>query len=136
MREQRGTATLELVVITVPMLAVVMFVVLAGRLVAAEGTLDGAARAGARAAAAARLASEATQAAHRAVAADIAGSRLACEHLAVEVDTSQFRAGGTVGVALRCDVATSDLAPLPLPGTRSVHARSSAAIDVYRGTLR
>lgn len=132
-RDEAGTATLELFVITVPILVVVMFVVLAGRMVAAQGTLDGSARAGARAAAASRVASDAADAAREAVEADVAGSRVACGRLDVEVDTSDFRAGGSVGVELRCELAVADLAPLPVPGTRLVSARSSAVVDVFRG---
>ncbi|MEW6154227.1 MAG: TadE/TadG family type IV pilus assembly protein [Actinomycetota bacterium] len=133
MNAERGNATLELVTITVPFLAVVMFVVLAGRMVAAQGTLDGAARAGARAAAAARAGTEADEAARRAVAADVEGSKVGCERLEVDVDTSDFRAGGTVRVALTCDLAVADLSPLPLPGTRTVTSRSIAVVDVHRG---
>lgn len=132
-RDERGSAALELVIVTVPLITVVMLVVTAGRLVAAEGTLGGAARAAARAGAAQRTAAGALAAAEAAVAADLEGSKVACDRLDVGVDTSDFRPGGTVGVTLLCEVRVADLLPLPLPGGRAVSARALAVVDVLRG---
>lgn len=132
-RDQAGSAPLELVLVTVPMLALILFVVLAGRIVSARGTLDGAARDGARAAATARIASDAEAAGRAAVMANIASAGLPCDATDVEVDTANFRAGGTVAVRLSCAVRVGDLGPLPLPGTRSIVSRSVAVVDVFRG---
>jgi Flp pilus assembly protein TadG len=132
--DERGSAPLELVLITVPLLALLMLVALAGRLQQTKGTLGGAARDGARAAAAARSASDAEAAAHDAATADVSDAGLACDRTDVQVDTSAFRAGGTVAVRVSCDVRLSDLTPLPLGGARTVVVRALAPIDVYRGT--
>ena len=132
-RGEAGSAPLELTLVTVPVLALVLFVVLAGRLVQARGTLDGAARDGARAAATARLATDAEAAAQAVVMANIADAGLACDSTDVEIDTTNFRAGGTVGVRLACAVRISDLGPLPVPA-RTIVSRSVAVVDVYRGT--
>ena len=132
-RGERGSAPLELAVITLPVLAVLMFVVLAGRAVVADGTLDGIAHYGAREAARARSADDASSAATAAVAADLDTAGLECETRDVQVDISNFRAGGTVAVVVTCGVRLSDLAPLPLPGLRTIQSRAVAAIDVYRG---
>lgn len=132
-RDEAGSAPLELALVTVPVLALVLFVVLAGRVVQARGTLDGAARDGARAAATARIASDAEAAGRAAVLANIAGAGLPCDGTDVQVDTSNFRAGGTVAVRLSCAVRAGDLAPLPVPVTRTIVSRSVAVVDVYRG---
>jgi hypothetical protein len=113
-------APLELAIIAVPVLAVLMFIVLAGRVVVADGTLDGSA-------------GDASSAAASAVDADMAAAGLECDSTDVAVDTANFRAGGTVAVLVTCEVRLSDLAPLPLPGTRTIQSRAVAAIDVYRG---
>lgn len=132
-RGERGSAPVELAVITLPVLAVLMFVVLAGRAVVADGTLDGIAHYGAREAARARSADDASSAATAAVDADLDTAGVECETRDVQVDISNFRAGGTVAVVVTCGVRLSDLAPLPLPGTRTIQSRAVAAIDVYRG---
>ncbi len=127
-------APLELALITVPVLTVIMFIAFLGRLIVADGTLDGIAHYGAREAARARSASDAGATASSAVDADLAGAGLPCEGTNVEVDTGNFRAGGTVAVRVTCDVRLSDLGPLPLPGTRTMESRAVATVDVFRGT--
>ena len=131
---EAGTAPLELALITVPILALVMFVVLTGRVVQVRGSLDGAARSGARAAATARSAPDAHTAAEAAIQSDIADADLPCDTTAVAVDTSSFGAGGTVTVELSCGIRVSDLGPLPVPGTQTIVSRSVAVVDAYRGT--
>lgn len=132
--ESGAIAPLELALIAVPVLAVLMLIVLAGRVVIADGTLDGIAHYGAREAARARSADDASSAAANAVDADVAAAGLECDATDVAVDTANFRAGGTVAVLVTCEVRLSDLAPLPLPGTRTIQSRAVAAVDVYRGT--
>ncbi|HET7486527.1 MAG TPA: TadE/TadG family type IV pilus assembly protein [Acidimicrobiales bacterium] len=132
-RSERGSAPLELALVTVPVLAMVMFIVLAGRIVQTTGTVDGAARAGARAASTARASSDAQAAARAAVDANLADAGLPCEGTDVRIETSDFRAGGTVAVRVTCLLRVSDLGPLPVPGTRTIVSDSVAVVDVYRG---
>ena len=132
-RDERGSAPLELAVIAPAVLAVAMFVALAGRVVIADGTLDGIAHYGARQASLARSADDAGSAAADAVRDDLAASGLECDSSDVQVDTTDFRAGGTVSVVVTCQVRLSDLSPLPLPGARRIQSRAVAPIDVYRG---
>jgi Flp pilus assembly protein TadG len=134
-RTERGaTAPLELVLLAIPVLAVMMLIVFVGRVVRADGTLDGVAHYAALRGAQARSADDADWAAQSAVAADLAASGLPCAATTVEVDTADFRAGGSVEVRVACQLRLSDLGPLPVPGTRVVTARSVAAVDVFRGT--
>lgn len=87
---------------TVPILAVIAFVMLAGRVVQAQGTLQGATRSGSRAASLARTATDAEGAAAQAVAANLTEAGVACDGTQVSVDTTDFDAGGTVTVRVAC----------------------------------
>ena len=133
-RSERGSAPLELVLLAIPVLSVMMLIVFVGRVARADGTLDGVAHYAALRSAQARSAGDADAAAQDAAAADLAVSGLPCEATNVEVDTGDFRSGGTVQVTVTCQLRLSDLGPLPIPGNRLVTSRSVAAVDVFRGT--
>ena len=133
-RSERGSAPLELVLLAIPVLSVMMLIVFVGRVARADGTLDGVAHYAALRSAQARSAGDADAAAQDAAAADLAVSGLPCEATNVEVDTGDFRSGGTVEVTVTCQLRLSDLGPLPIPGSRIVTSRSVAAVDVFRGT--
>jgi len=70
---QRGSMTAEFVLVAPLLLALVLFLVLAGRVVEAHGQVDGAARDAARAASIARSPGAAQAAADQAVSADVNG---------------------------------------------------------------
>lgn len=129
----RGSATVQTVLLTPLLVAVGLFVVLCGRLVGVQLDLDAAAHAAVRAASLARTAPAAVRDA-TAAARDALAGRMACPNLEVTVDTSAFRPGGTVTVALACAVPLRDLSLLAVPGSKQVTARASSPIDVLRGT--
>lgn len=131
--DDRGSATVQTVLVTPLLVAVGLFVVLCGRLVAVQLDIDSAAHAAARAASLARTAPAAVRDATETANAALAG-RVSCPNLEVSVDTGNFRPGGTVTVTLTCSVPLRDLALLAVPGTRQVTARASSPIDVLRGT--
>ncbi len=137
---EAGAAVVELVVLTPVLVALLLFMVLAGRVVVATGELDATARDAARAASLSRSPAAAVRAAEQAAAADLAQTRrLACRSLAVQVDTAGFRphqtamgpTAGTVTVSVRCQLQLADLA-LGLPGTRLVERRATAPVDAFR----
>jgi Flp pilus assembly protein TadG len=70
---QRGSMTVEFVLVAPLLLLLMLFLVLAGRVVEAHGQVDGAARDAARAASIARSPGEAQAAADQAVSADVSG---------------------------------------------------------------
>lgn len=70
---QRGSMTVELVLLAPLLLVLLLFLVLAGRVVEAHDQVDGAARDAARAASLARTPAAAQQAADQAVAGDVNG---------------------------------------------------------------
>lgn len=134
-RRSRGAVSLELVLLTPIFLLLLDVAVYGGRLTASQSQVDAAAHAAARAASLQRSASAATAAADQ-VATDTlaAGGGPSCVAFHVTVDTTAFRAGGTVTATVQCDIAVHDLSWLPLPGTRTVTGNSTSAIDVYRST--
>lgn len=130
MRDQRGSASLEAVLL-VPVLLVVIGVVLAlGRVVEARHDADDAAREAARAASLSRSADEAHDAARTAAAARLRTDGRTCHSPLVDVDTIAFRPGGTVAVTVSCTV---DLAGDVLPGSATIRSRSVAPLEPHRG---
>ncbi len=131
MKRERGSAALELVLVTPVLVALLLFVVLVGRLAAARSDVDRAARDAARAASLARSPAEAVAAAQAASSAAV-GESLPCAALEVNVDTSNFEPGGTVTTAVTCTVALSDLAGLAVPGARTLQSDFREPVDRYR----
>ena len=130
----RGAVSLELVLVTPIFLLLLDVAVFGGRLTESQARVDDAAHAGARAASLQRNIAAATTAADATVADTLGNSDASCQTYDVSVDTSAFRAGGTVVVSVQCDVHLSDLNWLPLPGTRSVSGSFVSPVDTYRGS--
>jgi Flp pilus assembly protein TadG len=133
-RRSAGAVSLELVLITPLFLLLLDFAVFGGRLTESQSRVDDAAHAGARAASLERTVGGAQLAANQIVAATLGQSDASCHTYQVNVDTSGFRAGGSVAVTVNCDVLVSDLSWLPLPGTRTVSGSFVSAVDTYRSS--
>jgi len=86
----------------------------------------------ARAASAARTSSAARAAAGQTASASLAGRGVSCNPVTVAVDTSQWHAGGSVGVTLSCTVQLADLGLPLLSGTRVISGRAAGIVDIYR----
>ena len=131
-RDERGVATLELVLLVPVLVVFVLFAVGMGRLGQARGDIDAVARDAARAGSIARSPDEAAAAA-QATASDVLASRnLTCAGLAVDVDTTDFRAGGWVRVDVSCTIPLSTLAGVWAPGDKTMQARALAVVDTFR----
>jgi len=122
------------VLITPLFLLLLDVAVLGGRLTESQSRVDGAAHAGARAASLQRTVTGADAAANEVVAKTLGQSDASCQTYQVGVDTSAFRAGGSVAVTVDCDVLLRDLSWLPLPGTRTVSCSFVSAVDTYRAS--
>lgn len=131
---ERGSIATEVVLVTPLLIVLLLFVAFGGRLVMADGDVDSAARDAARAASLARSPSAAYAAAQVAASAAVGDGTAPCRHLAVDVDTGGFSAGGSVTVAVTCDVELADLGLLGVPATRALTGSATAPIDTYRGT--
>ena len=106
---ERGSMSVEMIVLVPVLLLIVMIAVAGGRLVSAE---------------------EADAAARRSLAAaDTANAQCSGG-----VDVGGFGRGGTVTATVSCRVELSDLGLVFLPGATTVTASSTAPVDTWRGT--
>ncbi len=121
----------EIVILAPVMLAFILLVVAAGRLVAVKGDIEAAARDGARAASLERDAAAGAAAATDIVGISVNGST-DCD--GASLAGSDFVAGGMVRISLTCRVSYDGLGLIGLPGSVEVTARSAAPIDTYRRT--
>ena len=133
MTEQRGSAAVELVLVTPVLIALMLFVVAGGRLAASRADVDAAARDGARAASIARSPALADRDGNTAAEATLTDRDVSCRALTVTVDTSEFRPGGAVAATVSCEVDLADLTGLGLPGRRTVSSRFVEPVDTFRG---
>ena len=131
----RGSVTLELLVLTPAVLAVLGAVLIAGRFEEAAGVVEQASAAAARAASLARSPSSAQEAARRA-SVDALGVRdLHCSRLEVDVQPASPTSPGRPGqatVTVRCTLDLSAVSLPGVPGTREIVGRTVSVLDVYR----
>lgn len=132
-RREQGSAAVETAVVAPALVALLLLVVLAGRVAQTEGDVRRAAADAARAASMRQYPSAAEDAARDVATADLEAAGVGCATMVVDVDTSDFHAGGSVAVTVRCTASLSDVALLGVPGQREFVARSVAVVDRYRG---
>lgn len=127
---ERGTMSIEVVILVPVLLLITMVAVAGGRIVSAQGMVEAASRDAARAASMERSVGAASTAANQSLSqADTANASCSAG-----VDVGGFRRGGAVTVSVSCRVKLSDLGLVFLPGTTVVKAESSAPVDQWRGT--
>ena len=131
-RDESGSVTAELVLLTPLLILLLLFVVALGRLSGARLEVDGAAAQAARAASIARDPATATAMATQTATAALGSDHVTCGQLTVVTDTAQFVPGGSVAVTVTCHVALSALTGLRLPASESVTSRVTAVIDTFR----
>jgi Flp pilus assembly protein TadG len=133
-RSDTGSTSVELVLVAPVFLAALFLVVGLGRIVEAEGRVQGAARDAARAASVARSAPAATDAAREMATGNLGAQGVSCAAFDVAVDTADFRPGGQVRVSVSCTADLSGLGLAGLPGSKTLRAVSTVALEQYRGT--
>jgi len=133
--DERGSATVELVLLAPVVFALLAFIVGLGRSADARGRLTGAARDAARAASLTNTPDAAAAAAHDTALSDLDGAGLECTSPQVSTDTSRFQPGGQVQVTIRCTLDLSSLVISGLPGTSTLTARATVPLDSYSATL-
>jgi Flp pilus assembly protein TadG len=132
-RPDRGSSTVELTILTPLLVALLLFVVLCGRLVSAQLDVDAAARSAARAASLARTVTAATADAQQAALDTLAAHGVTCGQPTITVNTGGLRPGGVVTVTVSCVVPLSDLTLIGVPGSRTVQATSTSPVDRWKG---
>jgi Flp pilus assembly protein TadG len=130
---QRGSTSLELVLLTPALLLLMVFVVFVGRLAEARADVDRAAREAARAGSLARSPHAALEGGVAAAGLTLREGGMACRSLRVDMDVAGFAPGGNVLATVSCTVALEDLSPLRVPGSRTVVATFAQPVDNYRG---
>lgn len=126
-----GTTTVELVILTPLLLALLCLLVGLGRAADARGRLTGAVRDAARAASLAPTATAAHTAARETALADLQGAGLECRDPQVSTDTSGWAPGGQVSVQIRCALDLSGLIVFALPGRRTLTAEATVPLDSH-----
>ena len=132
-RDDRGSAAVELAVLAPAFVALVLLVVVAGRVSTVRGEVARVAGDAARAASLRQTAHAATVDAATAVDDARVGGTSSCASVATAVDTDRFGPGGSVSVTVSCEVDLADVALLAVPGRVRVTATAVEVIDLYRG---
>lgn len=130
---ERGSASVELVLLTPVLVSLLLLTVALGRIASVDGTVADAARSASRSASNARTAGEA-----RTLAAFIATSMLndndaGCTTPTVSVDTSDWRPGGAITVAVACTISLADVAGFGVDGSRTLTAKFTEPLDRWKG---
>jgi Flp pilus assembly protein TadG len=134
-QDDRGTLTVELVLITPVLFALLAFLVGLGRAADARGRLVGAVRDAARAASVATTPTGASRAAQDTALANLQGAGLECRNPQVATDTRTFTPGGTVRVTIRCELDLSQLVVSGLPGRTTLTAEATAPLDSFSSQI-
>jgi Flp pilus assembly protein TadG len=132
-RDHGADDALGLVLIAPAVIGLALLVVSLGRSVESRSSTQAAAEAAAQAAALERSPRAARDAATRAVATMLDLDVDTCASREIEVDTSDFRAGGSVAVTLTCS-ATNRGVEVVQDGPRTFTVRATARIDPFRAT--
>ena len=133
-RCERGSISVELVVLA-PGLALLLLLIAAGaRVVEVQGHIDGAARDAARAASVARSYTQAVQAAQQAAQADLGPTSL-CAPRTVAIGVAGYRAvpltGGAVTVTVTCAVNMSPFTALGFGLSKRFTGQAMAPLDPF-----
>ena len=134
--DDRGGVSLELVVLTPALVALLALLVVAGRVALAGTSVEQAADEAARSASIARTASAARKAAEDGAVRALARQGLRCSRLVVTADLRGFSVPvgvpAEVSAVVTCVVELSDLAVPGFPGSRTVTATAVSPLDTYR----
>lgn len=132
----RGSSSLEFVVIGPAFLLVLGLLVFAGRVAVAEQTVHAAAADAARAASISRTRGNASSDAQSAASNTLQSRNLDCSSTSVSVNTSGFGTAvgtpATVSATVSCTVHLSDLSVPGIPGSKTVTATVRSPLDTYR----
>ena len=131
---ERGSVTLEVVVLVPAVLLIVALLVAGGRIWQARDQVTEAAHRAARAATVRSDATTSAALAEKTAAANLAG--VGCHHPQVDIDDAALRrdpgVGGTVSVTVRCTVPLADLLVPGLAGEMTIEASAASPVDRYR----
>lgn len=129
---ERGSATVELVILTPVLILFLLLYLGFGRITRAEQLVDDAAAQAARAATLNYLdPGQARAAAEQAATQALTAGGLACASDQITVQTGDDRPGGSITVHLACHADLSQAVAAGLPGSVTLTASSTSPVDVY-----
>lgn len=135
-KDDRGSYSLEVAVLTPALIALMLLMVAFGRVTDAQGAVDAAARAAARAASLERSAGAAQSEAQEAAALSLSRDGVNCHASSVTVDTSGYALTvgqeASVTATIACTANLSDIGLPGLPGAKTLKASWTSPIDTYR----
>lgn len=136
-RGDRGSATLEAVIILPTFMLFVALIITAGRIQMARQSVDAAAVEAARAASISRTAGEAQSRASASGNQALTNQGLRCTSTSVSIDTSGYSVPvgtpASVSATIVCVLDVSDVAIPGLPGAITITRSASSPLDTYRG---
>lgn len=134
---EAGNVAVNTAVIVPVLILVGMLLIMAGRLVLAQGVVQSAANEAARSASISRTAQVAGAQALSTATTTLANSGVRCAQTTVAPDTQAFQLPlgevGTVRVVVSCVVPLADLGLPGAPGSRTITATGTSVLDAYRG---
>ncbi len=137
LRSERGSASIEAVIIVPAVGLVIALLILAGRITIADQTVHAAAAEAARTSTLARTPDDAHTRANHAARATLTSQNTTCAATEITVDTSGFsRPLGTpasVTVTVTCHIPLTDLTLPGISGTKTITATANSPLDPYRG---
>jgi len=131
---ERGSSAVEAAIIAPALIMLILLVVLAGRVTSAKMRVEEAARDAARAASLASDSSAASAAASSTAQASLSSAGITCQSFSVTSFSWDFSpgVGGKASVTVQCTTPLSDLAPLPVPGSKTLSGSFQVPIDPFR----
>jgi len=139
-RQERGSATIEAVILAPAFLLFIGLIIGAGRVAMAHQSVEAAAAEAARSASVARTADQARAEATAGADHALTNQGVRCASLTVTVDTSGFSVPvGTpakVTATISCVVSLAELSVPGMPGTVQVVASVGSPLDTFRGRGR
>ena len=133
----RGSATIEAVILAPAFLLFVGLIIGAGRVATAHQSVESAAAVAARTASVARTPGQARADATSSAEHSLANQGVQCATMTVAIDTSGFSAPvgapARVTATVTCVISLADLSVPGMPGTIRVAASVGSPLDTYRG---
>lgn len=135
-RDQRGSLSVEMVILVPAFVLMLGLMIAGGRLWVARTTVTEAAYSGARAASLARSATQAGDDGRQAVIEQLDTKGVTCLSRSINVDTGAFSVPvgqpATISTEVNCRIGFGDLLLPGMPGSISVDGKAQSALDTYR----
>lgn len=135
-RDETGSMSVELVVLTPALVLIILLLVAGARLALAGNAAEAAAIAAAREASLSRTTEQAQLNANAAAQQAMSQGGYECLELTILIDDSGLNVPlgqvGTVSATMTCVVNLSDLALPGLPGTRTLTHTAASPVDAFR----